>query len=136
LWIGVDEVAHFSDNAKVRNNDSRWLRIKCEIFRIKLSHFIHAHFRAFALSHFITSLNRLFWEFSQKEKPVALIIILSIELGLSVFFVNKKRQNIALLCRIMLSAYRPFFFQKENTCRLNNNCDNRIWPQRLFGSRT
>jgi len=51
-------------------------------------------------------------EFSQKEKPVALVIISTIEFGLSVFFNNKKRQNIALLCRILLSAYRPFFKNK------------------------
>ena len=53
--IIVDELAFFSDNAKVRTFDSEWRCIKCEIFRIKLSHFIHVHFRTFALSHFITS---------------------------------------------------------------------------------
>ena len=55
LWIGIHEVAHFSDNAKVRNNDSWWRRIKCEIFRITLSHFIHVHFRTFAFYNFPTS---------------------------------------------------------------------------------
>ena len=48
--------SRFSDNAKVRKIDSEWQCIKCEIFRIKLSHFIHVCFRTFALSHFITSL--------------------------------------------------------------------------------
>jgi len=29
----------------MRKIDSEWQRIKCEIFRIKLSHCIHVHFR-------------------------------------------------------------------------------------------
>ena len=54
LWIGV-ELALFADNARVRKIDSERRCIKYEIFRIKVSHFIHVHFRTFALSHFITS---------------------------------------------------------------------------------
>jgi len=28
LWIGIDELAHFSNNAKVRKNDSEWVTYK------------------------------------------------------------------------------------------------------------
>jgi len=45
LWIGVDELALFADNVKVQKIDSERRRVKCKIFRIKLSHFIHVHFR-------------------------------------------------------------------------------------------
>jgi len=37
---------------------------------------------------------------------------MTIEFGLSVFFINKKRRNIALLCRILLSASTVFFQKK------------------------
>jgi len=40
---------------KSAKDDSERRCIKCETFCIKLSHFIHVHFRTFALSHFITS---------------------------------------------------------------------------------
>jgi len=55
LWIDVDKLALFSNNTKVRKIDSvaEWRCTKCEIFRIKLSHFIHVYFRPCALSHFI-----------------------------------------------------------------------------------
>jgi len=43
LWIGFGELAHFSNNAKVRKIESEWQCVKCEFFRI--SHFIHVHFR-------------------------------------------------------------------------------------------
>jgi len=44
LWIGIDELAHFSNNAKVRKIDSEWRCIKWEIFHIELSHFIRYMF--------------------------------------------------------------------------------------------
>ena len=34
LYIGVDELTHFLDNAKVRKTDSEWRCTKCEIFHI------------------------------------------------------------------------------------------------------
>ena len=44
--------SHILDNAQVRKTVSEWLCIKCEIFRIELSYFIHVHFRTFAFYYY------------------------------------------------------------------------------------
>jgi len=39
LWSSVRELAHYTDNAKVRKIDSGWRCVKYEIFRITLLQF-------------------------------------------------------------------------------------------------
>jgi len=51
LWIGVDELALFVDNAKVRKIDSESRCIKCEIFQ---SNFLILYIFSYALSRFRT----------------------------------------------------------------------------------
>jgi len=68
LWIGVDELALIADNAKVRKIDSERRCIKCEIFRIKLLHFIHVHF---ALSRFRTFAFYNFPCLCMRHRPLA-----------------------------------------------------------------
>jgi len=83
-----------------------------------------------------SSLDRVCIPCSTVKTCVALIIILTIEFGLSVFFINKTPKYCTSLPHSVECISTVFFSKRKylSRCRLNNNCDNRIWPQHLLAA--